>query len=658
MRRIVFCALASCAVVALMGQESWKDRPVLDTSRSSKAVLRGVPVSAVQMHPGFWSARQKVNIETSLPTLLQLFEEKGIIDNFRRVSGRKQVARRGPLYTDSDVYKWLEAVAFVLQARPHPELRRKADGVIDDIAAAQQPDGYLNTFFSGPGAKEPRHSNMRGGHELYCLGHMTQAGIAWYRATGERKLLDSSIRMIEYLMREFGAGKKPIYEGHPEFELALIELSRTTGERKYVDFAGYFLAGDERNLANTTPRDHVYLFTVKPFASRTQFEGHAVRAMYAASGATDYYLETGDAPTWKTLNVLWDDMAKRKIYLTGGVGSRAAGEAFGEPYELPNQQAYTESCAAIGTMFWNWRMLQATADSKYMDLFERSLYNGANSGMSLAGNLYCYRNPLELTGNKEDRIRNPWYDTTCCPPNLQRILASLPGYFYSTSSEGLWVHLFDNNTLKWKLEDGSPVELTQVTKYPWDGRVEMTVNGGNRDFTLFVRKPWWAEDAKLEAPRGATVELKSGYWRIRQQKWGLRDRVVVTLGMRERLTAPNQRIREDLGKVAVERGPLVYCMEGMDQPGGDSNLFEWTLETNGGAQPRFTSEFKADLLNGVVVLRHPASRPSTAAADSPLYQTLRKPGGGNGVSGEVTLVPYYTFHNRDITPMQVWIPYR
>jgi hypothetical protein len=641
MRTISAFFLASLAFAQLA------QRPVLDTAKSPKAALRGVPVGAVKMHDGFWSARQKANVDVSLPTLLLLFEEKGVIDDFRRVSGRKDAARRGPLYTDSDVYKWLEAVGFVLQSGDHPELRKKAEAVIDEIVAAQEENGYINTFYTKEN-REQRHKNMRGGHEMYCLGHMLQGGIAWFRATADRKLLDSSIKMVEYVLREFGPDKQPLYEGHPEIELALVELYRLSGDKRYLDLAGYFLEGDPRNHARMTPRDFVYLFTGKPFLERTKLEGHAVRAMYACSGATDYYLETGEARYKKVLDSLWDDMVRRKMYITGGVGSRASGEAFGEPYELPNQQAYTESCAAIGTMFWNWRMMHAEPDSKYMDTFERALYNGANSGLSLKGNLYCYRNPLEHVGNPEDKIRNPWYDTTCCPPNLQRILASLPGYFYSTSSEGLWVHLFDNNTLRWKLEDGSAVGLTQTTRYPWEGRVEISLTQApGKEFSLFVRKPFWAGAARVEvAGQAAKPDVRNGYWSIRRA-WKPGDRVVVDLGVTERLTISNPRVRENLGKVAVERGPLLYCMEELDQPQGAS-LFDWILDLSGGNH--FASEWKADMLGGVTVVRHRALRPESPNAAEALYQPF---GGTKKLrAGEVMLIPYYPKSGSSRVPMR------
>jgi len=634
MRRLVFAGLLLAPFAPAQ---------VIDTSRSPKAVLHAVPVQAVRLGQGFWTERRRVNEEVSLPTLLQLFEENGILDNFRRLSGKKDVARRGPLYTDSDVYKWLEAVAFVLESGSNPALRKAAEGVIDDIVAAQEPSGYLNTYFTRENLAQ-RHTNMRHGHELYCLGHLLQAGIAWQRATGERKLLDAGQRMVEYLLKNFGPDKQPIFEGHPEIEMSLVELYRTTGDRRYLDFAGYFLNGDERNLTALPPRDQVYLFTGKPFPARTQLEGHAVRAMYASSGAADYYLETGDDRYWRTLDVLWDDLTRRKMYITGGVGSRSSGEAFGEPYELPNQLAYTESCAAIGVMFWNWRMAQATGDARYVDVLERALYNGANSGLSLKGNLYCYRNPLELTGNPEDRIRNAWYSTTCCPPNLQRILGSLPGYFYSTSKEGLYVHLFHNSSLKWKLEDGTPLELTQKTNYPWEGSVEVMVTPAQaKEFTLFLRLPAWAGTLKP-----AEGEVKNGYWALRKT-WKPGDKVTLRLPVDARFVAANPRVRDDVGKVAVERGPLVYCMEALDQPQG-SNVFDWFID--GTQRPR--SEWRADFLGGVTAVRATGVRLSPGGDMRPLYEMAGSP--RQTQAGEITLIPYYTFSNREPTSMQVWLP--
>jgi DUF1680 family protein len=308
-------------------------------------------------------------------------------------------------------------------------------------------------------------------------------------------------------------------------------------------------------------------------------------------------------------------------------------------------------------MFWHWRMAHAEPDARYIDNFERALYNGANSGLSLSGRLYCYRNPLELTGNPEDRIRNPWYDTACCPPNLQRILASLPGYFYSTSKDGVYVHLFDSNKLDWKLEDGTPIRLTQITNYPWSGRIEMIVEPRQAtEFTLFLRRPAWATGAKI-AVAGASIEAPEakGYLALRRT-WKPGDRVVLELPVAPRLTASNPYIRENIGKVAVERGPLVYCMEGLDQPAG-SSVFDWVLRPGDGSRAAFSEEWKPDLLGGITVLRHRAARLPAAGTDAELYQAFRPEASGTP-AGTITLVPYYTFHNRGTTSMQVWIPWR
>jgi len=646
-----------CALVALpaMAAEEWKNKPILDTSHSPKAILHGVPVSSVKLGEGFWTPRRKVVVDASLPSLLELFEQKGIIDNFRRASGSKNVARRGPLYTDSDVYKWLEAIAFVLQDREHTALRQAGQQVIDEIAAAQESSGYINTYFTKENLAL-RHKNMRHGHELYCLGHLIQAGIAWQRATGETKLLNAGRKMADYVYAEFGKDKKPVFEGHPEIELALVELYRSTGEKKYLDLAGYMLAGDPRNEANVPPREFVYLFTVKPFTSRTIMEGHAVRAAYACSGAADYYLETGDPAYSATLQTLWHDMTARKQYITGGIGSRGAGEAFGDPYELPNQQAYTESCAAIATMFWNWRMMHAWPDAKYMDNFERALYNGANSGLSLDGRLYCYRNPLELTGNPDDKIRNPWYDTTCCPPNLQRILASLPGYMYSTSKDGVWIHLYHASTMDWKLEDGTPLKIEQKTEYPWKGSVEMTISPASpKRFTLHVRVPEWSAKSVLTVNgRPWSAPVKAGGYVEIERTWKTGEKVELSLDVAPRMTQSNLRVRENIGKVAVERGPLLYCMEGLDQPDG-TTVFDWYLDAQ---TPRWAEEWKPDLLGGIMTLQASAHRPLEAAATRPLYDRYPSWPPAKMKPGSITLIPYYTFTNRETTTMQVWIPAR
>ena len=454
------------------------DQVVMNLEKSPHARVKNVPVSAVTMREGFWQPRMKVNVERSIPTLLELLEEHGIVDNFRRLSG-KNVARRGPRFTDSDIYKWMEAAAFVLQTQDDAKLRATFDKLSDEILAAQEPSGYLNTYFVEE-RKDRRWKQMYNGHELYCLGHMLQAGIAYYRATGNRKLMDGGIKFVDYLLRDFGPTKQPLFAGHPEIELALVELYRTTGRKEYLDLAGYILRGDGERL-KLTDQEKGYTFSGRPFTDRTIVEGHAVRFGYAASGAADYYMETGDPAYKATLERLWKDLTETKMYVTGGTGSRSSGETretFGDAYELPNAKAYTESCAAIANLMWNWRMLAATGEARFADIVETTIYNSINSGMSLGGTMYCYRNPLELTEEASKRIRNPWYTTTCCPTNLERMLASLPGYLYGVSKEGLWVHLYDNNRLDWRLEGGAPVKLTQATKVSVAGQSGAGDRGG------------------------------------------------------------------------------------------------------------------------------------------------------------------------------------
>ena len=385
----------SQAETTLTNAPGWKDQGIENLAKSPHAKLRDIPVRAVTITGGFWGPRREINATRSIPTMHDLLEANGRMNNFRRLVGKSNSAQSGPVYSDSDVYKWTEAVGFVLQSGDRPELRTSAAKLIDEVVAIQEPGGYLNTYY-----QDDRKSlrmlpqTQTTGHELYNIGHMLQGAIAYYRATGDRKLLDAGIRFVDdFLIPNYGpAPKKPIVSGHPEIEMGLIELYRITGDKRQLDLAGYILQGDAR--IELPEHRTIYMFSGTPFTSRTKMQGHAVRAMYACCGATDYYMETGDPTYWQTLDRLWNDTTTTKMYVTGGVGSRSDGEAFGDAYELPNFRAYGESCAAIGNMMWNWRMLAVTGDAKFTDVMEHALYNGINSGMSLDGALYCYRNPL------------------------------------------------------------------------------------------------------------------------------------------------------------------------------------------------------------------------------------------------------------------------
>jgi hypothetical protein len=485
---------------------------------------------------------------------------------------------------------------------------------------------------------------------------MIQGAIAYYRATGDRTLLDAGMRFVDgYLLPNFGPGpdKRPILSGHPEIELALIELYRTTGDKRYLEFAGYILQGDDRIKL---PQDgYVYHFSGIPFTSRTHLEGHAVRAMYACCGATDYYLETGDQSYGRTLNVLWEDLVSSQMYVTGGVGARSEGEAFGDSYELPNFTAYGESCAAIGNMMWNWRMLAATGDAKFADVIERALYNGINSGMSLDGTMYCYRNPLGFDPSGGDQIRNPWYDTTCCPPNLERTFASLPGYFYSTSKDGLYVHLYGNSQLDWHLEDGTGLKVVQKTNYPWDGAADIIVTPVKpTEFTFYLRVPAWSEGTQVSINGKPVSGATPGKYLALQRRWSSGDVINLKFGMTPQVIEANPRVVDDYGRVAVQRGPLVYCLEQLDQPDGVA-IFDVSLDMRQEASSKFREEFNNDLLGGIVVLKHIGA----VSVKSNLHSSLYRPYTAEAPKArqvELRFVPYYAWANRAATPMQVWTP--
>jgi DUF1680 family protein len=637
----------------------WKDQGVLFVDKSPYAKLHNVPVHAVTITQGFWGARREINVDKSIPSMEKLLEANGRMNNFLRLAGKSDAKQTGPVYSDSDVYKWTEAVGFALQSDDRPELRELTEKLIKEVVAVQEPTGYLNTYYVDDRKKDRMTPDVqRSGHELYNLGHMIQGAIAYYRATGDRTLLDASMRFVDgYLLPNFGPGadKKPIFSGHPEIELALVELYRTTGEKKYLTLAGYILQGDDR--IKFPERAYVYHFCGIPFTSRTHLEGHAVRAMYACSGATDYYMETGDESYLKTLNVLWNDLVTTQMYVTGGVGARSQGEAFGDSYELPNFTAYGESCAAIGNMMWNWRMLTATGDAKYADVIERALYNGINSGMSLDGTLYCYRNPLAFDPSGGDQIRNPWYDTTCCPPNLERTFASLPGYFYGTSKDGLYVHLYDNSRLDWHLEDGTSLTVVQKTNYPWDGAVDITVSPAKpTDFTFYLRIPGWSDSTQIKVNGQSVSGAAAGQYSALRRRWSAGDSISVKFNMAPQVIEANSRVVDDYGRVAVQRGPLIYCLEQLDQPQGVP-LYDVSLDLRKNASSQFQEQFESNLLGGIVVLKHPGAAKEKSAAGTKLYYSYA-PAPAQTRELELQFIPYYAWANRAPTPMQVWTPYR
>ena len=669
LRTVAFLTLCSSLLFAAEVPRSAEELPlrdqcVINLNNSPYAKLKGVPVRAVTIQDGFWGQRRKVAFEKSIPSIRKLLEANGYIDNFRRLTKKMDVPRKGPVFTDTDAYKWIEGVAFALESGDYPDLRAAADEYVDLIVAVQEPSGYLNTYWVGDKAKERlTPAAMDWGHELYGLGHMSQAAVAYYRATGNRKLLDAAVKFADFLVKNYGPDKKPLLAGHPEIEMGLIELYRTTGDRRFLDLAGYILHGDPR--IHREPDRVVYTFSGIPFADRTKLEGHAVRAMYACSGATDYFLETGDPQYWRALERLWGDLVSTKMYVTGGLGARWEGEAIGDAYELPNARAYAETCAAIGSYMWNWRMLAASGDGRYTDVLERALYNAINVGMSLEGTLYCYYNPMEFAGeagpnrhSKEGKVRNPWYDVLCCPPNIQRTLGSLPGYFYSTSKDGIYVHLFDNSVLDWHLEDGTGLKIIQKTNFPWEGTVDFTIEPAQpAEFTFYLRIPGWTQDAKVVVDGEPMYSgINPGKYMAIRRRWKTGDKVRLELNLTPQFLVSDPRIEENVGRVAVQRGPLVYALEQIDQPDVHS-LANVSLPIEKNSRAGFKSEFRPDLLGGIVVVHHPGIENQSSEGPKLLYRSVSDRKEETEKEVNLTFIPYYVWANRTPSAMRVWIRY-
>jgi len=614
---------------------------VVDTSKSPFARLKPVPVDAVKLEDRFWAPRLETLRRITLPSQYELLEKTGRIDNFRRASGRLKTVFRGFYFNDSDVYKWVEAAAYVLAWKRDENLESMLRSVVDEIVAAQDEDGYLNTYFTFERRRE-RWGNLRDMHELYCAGHLIQAAIAYKRATGGDDLFNVAVGFADHICSVFGPGRRAGAPGHPEVEMALVELYRETRRRTYLELAGFFIDCRGRGLAG----GDVHHVDHRPFRELEEIVGHAVRAVYLCCGATDVYMETGDEGLWNTCVRLWRNMVSRKMYVTGGVGSRYRGEAFGEDYELPNEQAYSETCAAVANVMWNWRMLQATGDAKYADVMELALYNAALAGISLDGKRYFYVNPL---ADRRGRKRREWFDCACCPPNIARLLASLPGYFYSTSREGIWVHLYATCSAEIDL-NGEKIGVRQLTFYPWDGHVLLQVNPRrDMEFSLFLRIPGWCRGAEIRVDGEKLRNVKPGTYLEIRREWSQGDLIDFLMPMPVELLRAHPRVANNACRVAIKRGPLIYCLEQVDNPG--VNIWDVALPLGG----ELEASFKPKLLNGVVVVKGVAVADNSRWGDD-LYRPidrvkeLFKP-------VEFTAIPYYAWANREPGAMTVWIRY-
>jgi len=603
--------------------------------------LKAIPWKDVKIEGGFWGDRIRTNSDVVLDYQYEKMEETGRIDNFRKAAGKKSGKFEGFFFNDSDVYKWLEAASYSLGTYPDKNLEKKVENLIQDIKGAQEDDGYLNTYFTLE--KEERFSDLPVKHELYCAGHLIEAAVAHHIATGKRSLLDVATRLADFICSTFGLGRREGAPGHEEIELALMKLYHLKGEKSYLDTAKFFI--DERGKGfaggDEYRQDHM------PFTEQGEIVGHAVRAMYLMSGATDVYRETNNKTFMDTIERLWENMTQAKMYVTGGIGSRYKGEAFGKNYELPNDRAYAETCAAIGNIFWNYRMLQLTGDAKYADVMEKVLYNGFLSGISLDGKKYFYQNPLQSDGTHR---RASWFACACCPPNIARLLSSLGGYFYSVSGEGVWVHLYGESEVTTNIDKDRKVTLHQHTDYPWSGEVSIQIFSHKEvPFTLFLRIPGWCQNAEVLVngkPAEESVEPASYFPINRSWKDGDEIQLNIPMPVQFLQTHPHSH---NTGRLAISRGPVIYCIEEADYPGID--IFDILLPPD----TKLTPHFDPHLLGGVVVLKGGAYLQNLSDWQGKLYQTYRKEKKVKTEPLEITAIPYFAWANRDPGKMQVWI---
>lgn len=605
-----------------------RDRGPVDPAALAGGYGRPLPLSAVELTGGFLARLQRANGTVSIPRGAEHLERERAWLNFDNVAaGAVGAEYFGPCFEDGEAYKWLEAVAWEAGRTQDQQLLDWLTGYSKRIGAAQDEDGYLNTFVQA-GKRAQRYERLAWDHEIFNAGALIQSAVAQYRATGLAGLLEAATRAADHLHRTFGPGDDQLHGacGHPLAEMALVELYRTTGERRYLELATYFvdvrgqdLIDPEHGFGDAYHSDRV------PVRETTMPEGHAVRAIYLAAGATDVAVENGDLELLARLRTQWQNLVDQKMYVTGGLGARWEGEAFGDPYELPSDRAYAETCAAIAGMQWNWRLLLATGDSRYADLWERQFYNAVLPGVALDGDSYFYANALQVREGAvatDSRMaaggRHPWFGCSCCPTNLMRTLASLQAYVATAGGGGVQLHQYASATVR---ADG--IALAVETGYPWSGKVTVTVSQSPAEpWALSLRIPAWAAGATID---GQVVE--AGAYATVERAWSVGDQVVLDLPIRPRFTAGHHRSDATRGCVAIERGPLVYAVEQIDQPAG-LQVDDLCVDRDA-----LREEYDDRLLGGVpvAIARTTDGRP-------------------------VRAIPYFMWANRELGPMRVWLP--
>ena len=628
-----------------------------DKSQNHGYPINPTPFTSVKLADGFWGERLKACRLTTIPLAFNKCEETGRYHNFENATHPSDTIHVGGFsFDDTDVYKTIEGASYILQTYPDKKLENYIDSVLTIVASAQEPDGYLYTSRT----MNPKHPHEWAGskrwetveilsHEFYNLGHMVEGAIAHYQATGKRNFLDIAIRYADCVCREIGPDKGQLVRvpGHQIAEMALAKLYIVTGNEKYLRQAKFFL-----DMRGRTSRTDAYSQAHLPVIDQREAVGHAVRAVYMYSGMADVAALTGDPAYVNAIDAIWNNIVSRKYYITGGIGARHEGESFGSNYELPNASAYCETCAAIGNVYVNHRLFLMHGDAKYYDVLERTLYNGVISGMSVDGGAFFYPNPLESHGEHE---RQPWFGCACCPSNLCRFIPSIPGYVYAVKDRDVYVNLFMSNTAKLDVE-GKLVELSQSTNYPWNGDITITVNKNKAGkFGMKIRIPGWVQNKVVPSDlysysdgkqpgftisiNGTAVDsnIEKGYITINRQ-WKKGDVVDIHFDMEPRTVIANENVAADRGRVAFERGPLVYCAE---WPDNEFDIHHIIVNQN----PKITATNRPDIINGLITLTTDA-------------QTLAYDATGALVADKVklTLIPYYAWCHRGKGNMAVWLP--
>ncbi len=623
------------------------------SSQISDYPISGVSFNKVHINDNFWLPKIETNRTATIPASFKKCEEMGRLDNFLIAGREMQGAVKGDMpFDDTDVYKIIEGASYSMTTIPDLKLDAYVDSLIDIIAIGQEKDGYLTTYKTIDTTAAPaewcppsaRWEFLECSHELYNSGHMFEAAAAHFNATGKTNFLNIALKNADLLVTVFGPGKNPNVPGHQIVETGLIKLYQITEKKEYLDLARFFLDNrgnsSKRELWGSYVQDH------KPVIEQDEAVGHAVRAAYMYAGMTDIAAMYNDTAYKKAIDELWENVVTKKIYITGGIGSRHSGESFGDNYELPNLTSYNETCAAIANVYWNYRMFLLNGDSKYIDVLERSLYNGVIAGVALDGKNFFYPNPLECDMhyhfNRGSLERQPWFDCSCCPSNLCRFMPSVPGYIYAQQDNSIYVNLFVESKTEIELENSS-VYVEQKNNYPWNGAIKIEVSPKKKSkFSLRVRIPGWSVNQPLPGDlysyldnsknkpalwlNGEAIDytLEKGY-AVLTREWNEGDRIKLDLPMDVKKVLANELVADDLGKVSLERGPIVYCIEEIDNPQIDDVKIS--------EQTNFTSEFRTDLLAGVEVIK----------------------GSGSSKSEQFSAIPYYVWNNRGANKMKVWL---